>query len=226
VEAHQIILQRRSALDMDGGLHTTLQVFLSVLGRVLPGNHAPWDVFNWSPKIHLAIFVHRVDGLRPGLYFLVRDPSTEEALRSEMRPSFLWQRPAGVPPELPFYLLAPGDCRDAARQLSCHQDIAADGFFSVAMLAEFAEPIQQYGASLYRALYWEAGMVGQVLYLEAEAWGARATGIGCYFDDPVHEVLGLEGRRFQDLYHFAVGMPLDDPRLQSWPPYVGFPDDA
>jgi hypothetical protein len=87
------------------------------------------------------------------------------------------------------------------------------------MLAEFEEPIRRNGAWMYRALFWEAGLIGQVLYLEAEAWGARATGIGCYFDDPVHEVLGLQNRQFQDLYHFAVGIPVDDPRLQSWPPY-------
>ncbi len=36
------------------------------------------------------------------------------------------------------------------------------------------------------------GVIGQVLYLEAEAAGARATGIGCFYDDPVHDVLGLK----------------------------------
>ena len=136
-----------------------------------------------------------------------------------MRTTFLWQAPPGVPADLPLYLLAPADCREVARQLSCHQDIAADGFFSLGMLAEFEEPIRRHGAWMYRALFWEAGLIGQLLYLEAEAWGARATGIGCYFDDPVHEVLGLQNHQFQDLYHFAVGMPVDDPRLQSWPPY-------
>ena len=34
-------------------------------------------------------------------------------------------------------------------------------------------------------------MIGQVLYLEAEAAGARGTGIGCFYDDAVHELLGL-----------------------------------
>jgi SagB-type dehydrogenase family enzyme len=219
VEAHRIVLQRRSALDMDGRSHTTLEIFLSMLARVIPGNHAPWDVIDWSPKIHLAIFVHRVEGMVPGLYCLVRDQAKQPILQSAMRTSFLWQAPPGVPADLPLYLLAQADCRDAARQLSCHQDIAAHGFFSLAMLAEFEEPIRRNGAWMYRALFWEAGLIGQVLYLEAEAWGARATGIGCYFDDPVHEVLGLQNRQFQDLYHFAVGIPVDDPRLQSWPPY-------
>ena len=43
----------------------------------------------------------------------------------------------------------------------------------------------------------KAGLVSQVLYLEAEEAGIRSTGIGCYFDDPVHEVFGL---------HLAIGI--------------------
>ena len=34
-------------------------------------------------------------------------------------------------------------------------------------------------------------MIGQVLYLEAEAVGVRTTGIGCFFDDPVHQAMGF-----------------------------------
>jgi hypothetical protein len=59
-----------------------------------------------------------------------------------------------------------------------------------------------------------------VLYLEAEAAGVRGTGIGCYFDDAFHELLGVRGVEFQDLYHFTVGGPVDDPRLITLPPYA------
>ncbi len=61
--------------------------------------------------------------------------------------------------------------------------------------------------------------MGQALYLEAEAHGLRGTGIGCYFDDSFHELLGLSGRSFQSLYHFTVGYPLSDLRLLTLPPY-------
>jgi hypothetical protein len=37
---------------------------------------------------------------------------------------------------------------------------------------------------LYPRLFWETGVLGQVLYLEAHAVGISATGIGCFFDDP------------------------------------------
>lgn len=46
-----------------------------------------------------------------------------------------------------------------------------------------------------------------------------ATGIGCFYDDPVHTLFGLTGRAFQSLYHFTVGGPVEDPRLTTLPPY-------
>jgi hypothetical protein len=58
-----------------------------------------------------------------------------------------------------------------------------------------------------------------VLYLEAEAAGVRSTGIGCFFDDPVHQAFGIEDLAFQSLYHFTVGGYVDDPRLTTLPPY-------
>lgn len=54
--------------------------------------------------------------------------------------------------------------------------------------------------------------MGQVLYLEAEAAGLRGTGIGCYFDDDCHELLGLQlhGTTSQSFYHFTVDYQLVD----------------
>jgi hypothetical protein len=89
----------------------------------------------------------------------------------------------------------------------------------VGMIAEFSRSLERYGPWFYRNLFWEAGLIGQLLYLEAEAVGGRGTGIGCYFDDPVHELPGLSGHEFQDLYHFTVGTPVEDPRLTTLPPY-------
>ena len=87
------------------------------------------------------------------------------------------------------------------------------------MIARFEESIRERGDWFYRHLFWECGLIGQVLYLEAEAAGARATGIGCYYDEPVHELLGLSGYVWQDLYHFSMGLPIEDTRLTSEPGY-------
>jgi hypothetical protein len=61
--------------------------------------------------------------------------------------------------------------------LSRHQEIAGDGAFALAMLASLATLVRQ-RPFLYRHLNWECGLIGQVLYLEAEAHGLRGTGIG------------------------------------------------
>jgi hypothetical protein len=58
-----------------------------------------------------------------------------------------------------------------------------------------------------------------MLYLEAEAAGLRGTGIGCFFDDEVHRVLGIEDHSWQSLYHFTVGAAVDDDRLQTTKAY-------
>ena len=87
------------------------------------------------------------------------------------------------------------------------------------MIAEYEGPLARHGSWFYPRLFWEAGMIGQVLYLEAEAAGIRSTGIGCYFDDPMHAFLGLQDLTYQDLYHFTVGGPVEDTRLTTLPSY-------
>jgi len=64
------------------------------------------------------------------------------------------------------------------------QDIASDGCFSLGMVAHFEPTLHSKGAWMYPRLFWETGVLGQVLYLEAHAVGISATGIGCFFDDP------------------------------------------
>jgi len=219
LDARALLLRRRSALAFDGRSHLDLANFTGMLSRVMPTAGPPWDALWWTPRVHLAIFVHRVEGVDPGLYVLVRDRAANERLRAVLERGFLWERPAGALSSLPFYCLARGDCRRLAARVSCDQEIAGDGFFSLGMLADFDCSLEEFGPSFYRHLYWETGVVGQVLYLEAEAAGARATGIGCFYDDPVHDVLGLRGHSFQSLYHFTVGMPVEDTRLTTEPGY-------
>jgi hypothetical protein len=86
------------------------------------------------------------------------------------------------------------------------------------MLARF-DDITNKGPYCYPRLFWEAGFVGQLLYLEAEAAGMRSTGIGCFFDDVMHETLGIADRSWQSLYHFTVGGAVEDTRLQTYPAY-------
>jgi nitroreductase len=188
--------------------------FFRMLAAVLPTT-AAFGLWRCPPKIHLFMFVHRVEGLAPGLYALPRSHDALEPLQAATLADFDWQK---VSEAIPLYHLSSGECRQIAKTVSCHQPIASDSAFSLGMVAEFGETIEA-APWLYRRLFWECGLIGQVLYLEAEAAGIRGTGIGCYFDDSVHELLGFKDDKFQSLYHFTVGKPLEDKRLETLPAY-------
>jgi SagB-type dehydrogenase family enzyme len=214
--ASSLIRQRRSAQRFNAQAKPlALADFHRMLQAVLPNAKPPFTAWNWPPEVHLLLFVHRVEGMDPGLYFLPRDTTDVAELRQAFSKDFAWESVSG-PVEL--FRLAAGNVRQAAKTLSCHQPIASDSAFSVGMLARFADNIAA-EPWRYRRLFWECGLVGQILYLEAEAAGMRGTGIGCFFDDAVHGVLELTDDRWQSLYHFTVGEALEDARLQSLPAY-------
>ncbi len=224
--AGQIIRQRRSAVAFDGKTSISTGTFFHMMQRVMPRAECPllerpmpWDVWPHDPAIHLLIFVHRVDGLTPGLYVLVRDRRKLSFIQQAMSSGLNWTVAPGSPDGLPLYWLLEGDARTLAVQLSCHQDIAGDSAFSFGMVAEFEGGLRERSGWWYPRLFWEAGLLGQILYLEAEAAGVRATGIGCFFDDPVHDVAGIQHLSMQSLYHFTIGGPVEDRRLQTLPPY-------
>jgi hypothetical protein len=199
---------------------------MRMLDRLQP-HGSPWDAIDWPPQVHLLLFIHRVDGLVPGVYAYFRDAFTQDEWRAAMRPEFLWEPIASAPnapndpndPNDRLFLLIPTDVTWPASRASCDQDIAGDGFFSLGMIARLESSIRERGEWFYRRLFWESGVIGQVLYLEAEAAGARATGIGCFYDDAVHDLVGLSGVEWQSLYHFSMGMPADDARLTTEPGY-------
>jgi SagB-type dehydrogenase family enzyme len=216
VFAAAIFRHRRSAVDFDGATSIAADALYTMLEPLLPrATTPPWNAWPWPPRVHLALFVHRVEGLEPGLYAFLRQAAALGPLQRAMPRDWLWRK-AGPEP-LPLYFLWPHDARDAARLICCHQDIAADSCYALGMLASF-EDVEN-SPWRYRRLYWECGVIGQTLYLEAEAAGIRATGIGCFFDDEMHRLLGLEGHEWQSLYHFTAGGPVEDRRLTTLPPY-------
>jgi SagB-type dehydrogenase family enzyme len=212
--SRRLILQRRSALAFDGRTALPRERFLSILSKLDP-TAMPFDAIDWPPHVHLALFVHRVEGLVPGVYAYLRESSVIDEWRATMRPEFLWEPVADS-----LFLLLPTDVTWAANRISCDQAIASDGFFSLGMIARFESAIRDRGEWFYRRLFWECGMIGQVLYLAAESVDSRGTGIGCFYDDAMHDLLGLSGRSWQSLYHFSMGKPVDDARLTTEPGYA------
>jgi SagB-type dehydrogenase family enzyme len=214
--AATVIRTRRSAVAYTPRREMPREAFRAILQRTLPRLEAPpFATGIGEPAVHLFIFVHRVREMRPGLYAFCRYPADQDRLRAACAPGFLWQT---VDPRLPLFLLKPGDYVYDAIHISCDQTIAGYSAFSLGMLARFNARLKP-APGTYRHLFWEAGLVGHLLYLEAEAQGYRGTGIGCFFDDGMHNLLGLKDRAFQSLYHFTIGKPVADTRLKTLPAY-------
>jgi hypothetical protein len=216
IRASQVILKRRSAQAFDGESVMPQAVFRQMLTGLLPGGSPVWELWPHAARVHPVLLVHRVEGVAPGLYALPRSDVARTSLQAAFRDTFSWQSADAV---LPLFRLIAARAGKTARTLSCHQDIAEQCAVTFMMVAEFAAPVAADPAA-YRHLHWEAGMLGHVITLEAEAAGWRGTGIGCFFDDAVHEVLGLQGDEFQVIYHYAIGMALDDPRISTLPAYT------
>ena len=91
IDARALLLQRRSAVAFDGRSTINRTAFVDMLSGVLPTAKTPWTSAWWAPRVHLAIFVHRVEDVPPGLYLLLRDPNALDRLRAACRPDFLWE---------------------------------------------------------------------------------------------------------------------------------------
>ncbi len=218
-KAANLIRQRRSAQSFDDRGSVRAPVLWRLLDATLPRHRLPpFDVCLETPRVHLLLFIHRVEGLSPGVYLFLRREGVAAELMALLRADFQWAPVAQCPGHFLLFRLFAGECRQTAKVLSCHQDIAGDSVLSLGMLAEF-DTAMAAGNWQYRRLFQQAGMIGQALYLEAEAAGLRGTGIGCFFDDAVHELCGLTATRFQSLYHFTLGLSQEDRRLQTMPPY-------
>jgi SagB-type dehydrogenase family enzyme len=216
VGASHVIRKRRSAVDFDRKSSLHKDQFLAVLDKTIPRDGCvPFDANPVEPMVDLMIFLHNVEGMESGLYFFFRNLAHKEEVIGISAGDLLWEP---VEEGFPLFLLRKGDLRHEAYIISCEQEIAGWGAFSLGMIARFRETIRK-DPYLYTHLFWECGTIGQVLYLEAEAHGVRGTGMGCYFDDPAGEAMGLKDNAYQSLYHFAVGSPVEDKRLGTHLPY-------
>ena len=140
--------------------------------------------------VYLYLYVHRVEGLAPGVYRYWPEHEKLEKIKE-------------------------GDQRLVAAALSLGQDLAGNACLAFSMIGDFENAARSYGDRGYRYVHFEAGAVGQRMYLASEALGLRATGIGAFFDDEVNGYLSLSPELGQVVYHFAIGYPVPDPRMEA-----------
>jgi SagB-type dehydrogenase family enzyme len=184
----EVARTRRSALNFLNGMRS---MSLTQLSAILAAATRPFFAdFASANFIRLYLYAHRVDGLSPGVYRLWPEPAELELIKS-------------------------GDQRVASAGLSLGQDLAGNACVALSMIGDLDRAVRAHGDRGYRYVHFEAGAIGHRLYLAAEALGLGATGIGAFYDEEVHRYLNLAPERGRVVYHFAIGYPVPDPRLEA-----------
>ncbi len=116
--------------------------------------------------VTLFVYVHRVSDCEPGVYRWDAGNSRLEQLHR-------------------------ANVERVTAYLSLEQALAGNACFAISMIADLGKLASRFGNRGYRYGFFEAGAVGQRLYVGAEALGWNATGIGAFYDDDVHRYLGF-----------------------------------
>lgn len=171
-----VVRRRRSALDFDvrtplmerGEMEQLLDFATRDWLADWRGNFGgeTTTVGKGTDFVSLYLYVHRVHDCEPGVY---RWDGSSRSLEQRHR----------------------ANVGRVAAYLSLEQALAGNACFAVSMIADLAETAQRFGNRGYRYVHFEAGAIGQRLYLGAEALGWNATGIGALYDDDVHRYLGF-----------------------------------
>jgi len=170
------VRRRRSALDFDA--HTS-PMERADLEQLLDFATQDWQA-DWRGNFNrettavakgidyvtLYLYVHRVRDCEPGVY---RWDASNRRLEQLHR----------------------ANVERVAAYLSLEQALAGNACFAISMIVDLAKAAERFGNRGYRYVYFEAGAIGQRLYVGAEALGWNATGIGAFYDDDVHRYLGF-----------------------------------
>jgi SagB-type dehydrogenase family enzyme len=170
------VRRRRSALDFDARTASMdrdeVEQLLDFATRDWP---ADWrgnfggettPLARGADLVTLYLYVHRMCDWEPGVYRWDQSSRRLEQLHR-------------------------GNVERVAAYLSLEQPLAGNACFAVSMVADLAEAARVFGNRGYRYVHFEAGAIGQRLYVGAEALGWNATGIGAFYDDDVHRYLGF-----------------------------------
>jgi SagB-type dehydrogenase family enzyme len=155
----------------------TFQQFSTVLVRSRPPILADFPSIN-----DIYLIVNSVNGLTPGAYFL-------DARRFTLVP------------------LKCGDFRARVTYLALGQDLAGDAAASVFFMADLEHCLDSMGNRGYRAVQFEAGILGGRMYLAAYAQRLGATGL-TFFDDDVTEFFSPHAANKSAVFLVAIGHPV------------------
>jgi SagB-type dehydrogenase family enzyme len=182
----KVLVKRRSIRDYTGEplSQTDLSTLLwSIQGVTAPAS-SPW--YRTAPSagalhpIDTYMAVHRVEGLKPGIYSL---NVADFALQMKKE----------------------GDFADQIAEAALGQEPVRAAAVVFIWVAVIRRSRQKYHERAYRYIYLDCGHLCQNLYLAATAMNLGCCGIGAFFDEEVNEAVGVDGWEETAIYLATVG---------------------
>ncbi|MEO0535761.1 MAG: SagB/ThcOx family dehydrogenase [Cyanobacteria bacterium P01_A01_bin.123] len=124
--------------------------------------------------------INHVEGLEPGLYHHAIEHHKLELVKA-------------------------GDLRQPLIQAGLNQEFLGEANVCFVVSGIFQRTRWKYHERTYRYVLMEAGHLGQNLYLAATALGLGVCSIGAFFDDPLNQLLDIDGAEEAALYLVTVG---------------------
>ena len=208
ISAGQIIRQRRSLVACDGRTSIPAERFYRMLARVMP---VPWDAIPWEPRIHFGLFVHRVEGIEPGLYALALSAwkqagATRWALRANpssgnLHPTEGYVLIGGIPElgELPgLFHYAPRE-HGLERRADCPDELLArlvpglpPQAFLLGLSSVYWREAWKYGERAFRYCQHDVGHAIGAVRIAAATLGWSALVLDGVADETIETLLGLD----------------------------------
>ncbi len=126
------------------------------------------------------LVINRIEGLKPGIYFLRVDEFSLE-LRNE------------------------GDFSAEISHAALEQTMAGAAAVVFVWVAVIRRSSHKYRQRAYRYIYLDCGHIAQNLYLAATALNLGCCGVAAFFDDELNSLIGVDGREETAIYMAAVG---------------------
>ncbi|MCX8065160.1 MAG: SagB family peptide dehydrogenase [Candidatus Hydrogenedentes bacterium] len=216
-QSYVLFRQRRSAHELDPEVTLPIQKLQNLLQNLkFVKTNVIEKVLNVNLPTFLVIFANSLENIRPGIYLFPFYGSLVSRTAEKNLSSIK------ISKEIDIFLLKEGDFKTFTSHLLCGQDVGENSAILFGLFADIQNILQVYGDFSYVVLHWEAGFIVHHLYLEAEILNLQGTGIGCFFDDEyIVEIPQPKGKaKLYPIYYYALGKPIPDLRLKSYPPYL------
>lgn len=163
-----------------GELSQLLFAAQGITGKIgdLPLRTAPSAGGLYPMEIYLVVV--RVDSLKPGIYhYQVHERQLE--------------------------FIRPGDFGKEVARISVGQDVPENAAVTFVLTSVWERVTLKYRERGHRYSYIEAGCISQNIALQAASIGLDSNCVGAFYDEQIHDLLGIDGRRESALFLHCIG---------------------